>query len=162
MLATKVRIGSCLTFWRLGVRIPDFQQIKYHMSGYKEMLRNNIPFALHITLLWCNCKTKFINHVYDNFIHVFADHQERHRVTKYIIHELDRDEDINKCINWDDLNNSETEAWNNVRNWHKWFNWALNQETKEYLINGLKTGQIDINLTSEWKDKLIKFLDKNI
>ncbi len=132
------------------------------MSGYKEMLRNNIPFALHITLLWCNSKTKFINHVYDNFIHILADHRERHRVTKYIIHELDREKDINKCINWDELNDSEIEAWNNVRDWHKWFNWALDQETKEYLINGLKTGQIDIDLTSEWKDKLIKFLDKNI
>ena len=132
------------------------------MSGYKEMLRNNIPFALHITLLWCNSKTKFINHVYDNFIHILADHRERYRVTKYIIHELDREKDINKCINWDELNDSEIEAWNNIRDWHKWFNWALDQETKEYLINGLKTGQIDIDLTSEWKDKLIKFLDKNI
>lgn len=126
------------------------------------MLRNNIPFALHITLLWCNSKTKFINHVYDNFIHILADHRERYRVTKYIIHELDREKDINKCINWDELNDSEIEAWNNIRDWHKWFNWALDQETKEYLINGLKTGQIDIDLTSEWKDKLIKFLDKNI
>lgn len=113
------------------------------------MLRNNLPHELDLALKWCKAKTRFINYVYEEFIHIFADHRQRCTVTKFIIRELNKRENFDKCINWDWISNEDMEYWIYIKDWYMWF--------KSYNTDPNKIQELD----EEWQLKLINFLNQN-
>lgn len=95
------------------------------MVGYKTMLRNNIPKTLNLALLWCKSKEKWINHVYDNFIKIYINKEDRKRTTQIII----KEQNFNSTIDWENLNEEETEFWKYVLSWVNWFDKNLENIT---------------------------------
>lgn len=149
--------------------------------GYKEMLRNRIPTTLNLTLLWCKCKTEWVEYVYNNMIRIFADKQERDKVIRVILKNRTQDDpygahknsfDFKGSINWFDLNEDEEEHWKYVSDWYDWFDHyypIIVSELKELYyddpvgnVKSLVSTYAMNDLDDEWQDKLAEFLIKNI
>lgn len=92
-------------------------------TSYKSMLRDRCPETVNIALKWCKAKTCWVNHVYDNFINILADKDERYTVTRTILglSKNGRKFNFHKTIDWDNLTQKETEAWTDIENWVIWF-----------------------------------------
>jgi len=87
------------------------------------MLRDRCPVVISIALKWCNAKTKWINHVYENFIKLYSTKDERYEATRIVlgISNKYRKFTFHNTISWENLNDDETEYWNIVESWVDWF-----------------------------------------
>lgn len=87
------------------------------------MLRDRCPKVVDLALKWCKAKTKWVDHVYDHFINIYALKEERYEATRIALgisgkyHNFD----FNKSIDWINLDEDEGEYWNVISNWVKWF-----------------------------------------
>lgn len=92
-------------------------------TSYKAMLRNRVPLLIDAALKYCKAKECWINHVYDNFINVYADKEQRYEATRIAlgISGKYRNFDFHKTIAWDNLDKEETENWESVEEWVIWF-----------------------------------------
>lgn len=97
--------------------------IKYKNTSYKAMLRNRTPLLVDAALKYCKAKECWINHVYDNFINVYTDKEQRYEATRIAlgISGKYRNFDFHKTIAWDNLDKEETENWESVEEWVIWF-----------------------------------------
>ena len=87
------------------------------------MLRNRTPLLVDAALKYCKAKECWINHVYDNFINVYTDKEQRYEATRIAlgISGKYRNFDFHKTIAWDNLDKEETENWESVEEWVIWF-----------------------------------------
>ena len=92
--------------------------------GYREMLRDRCPKVVNYALKWCKAKEKWIDHVYFNFIRIYAEKDQRNNATRIAlgISEGNRyDFNFEKTIDWDNLTPKEKSYWIKVNGWVKWF-----------------------------------------
>ena len=54
-------------------------------TGYKAMLRDRVPLVVNLALLWNNSKTAWVDHVYKNFISIYASKLERDNATRIVL-----------------------------------------------------------------------------
>lgn len=92
------------------------------------MLRNRTPLLVDAALKYCKAKECWINHVYDNFIRVYAEKSARYEATRIILGISDKyrtpkseNFDFHKTIAWYNLDKEETENWESVEEWVIWF-----------------------------------------
>lgn len=88
------------------------------------MLRDRCPKVVNYALKWCRAKEKWIDHVYFNFIRIYADKDQRNNATRIAlgISEGNRyDFDFERTIDWDNLTPKEKSYWIKVNGWVKWF-----------------------------------------
>lgn len=146
------------------------------------MLRDRVPLLVNLALKWCKAKECWINHVYDNFIHIYVDKKQRYEATKIVLGiskkywkntEVQyRNFEFNKTIAWDNLTDEETKSWKTVENWVKWFqNCAMDikeeYEQYKYVYNSTEIQMylVDKFLDTQNEDlayKLVSFIIKSI
>lgn len=87
------------------------------------MLRDRVPLFVDLALKWCKAKEIWINHVYNNFINIYVEKDQRYHATRIVlgISSKYRNFDFNKTIAWDNLTNEEKESWESVETWVNWF-----------------------------------------
>jgi hypothetical protein len=92
-------------------------------TSYKAMLRDRLPLLINLALKWCKAKECWINHVYDNFINVFTEKDQRYEATRIVlgISSKYRNFDFKKTIAWENLTKEEADSWEAVRSWVTWF-----------------------------------------
>lgn len=132
-------------------------------TGYKEMLRNQMPKHLDLSLRWTKSKVKWLNYVYSEFIGIFVDKNERYKTVKYIL----KYPQFDKNINWDWINEEDEAHWRYVKDWDDWFienyepiKQLLIKSNDENTIQFIKTEYMS-NLSDEWQTELIDFITKN-
>lgn len=121
------------------------------------MLRDRCPEAVNLALLFCKAKTRWVNHVYDHFVGILlyelvtdlngnikierSGKDVRKNAIRHILglSKTNRIFDFDKSIDWEDLEDSEVQYWQNISNWVKWF-----QKKHLLIIN-----QIDLGYTKE-------------
>lgn len=137
---------------------------------YKEMVRNRVPKVVDFALKWCKAKNRWIEHVYEHFINIYVDKDERKRATHAVLG-LHKGKPINfdfhKSIFWDhfDATDDEVEYWEYVESWVDWFrsyfiymnDVYMNSESEEECKNKLKTSFLKNTEESE-RDKLANFI----
>lgn len=105
-------------------------------TGYKEMLRDRCPDVVNMALLFCKCKTAWIEHVYANFIGIYPEIDARHEATRAILGIGKFKVFIfEKTIQWDNLDEEETEFWTNIKDWVEWFQKNMLLIEEEYYNN---------------------------
>ena len=97
--------------------------MKQKNTSYKAMLRNRTPLLVDAALKYCKAKECWVNHVYNNFINVYIDKEQRYEATRIAlgISGKNRNFDFYKTIAWDNLDKEETENWESVQEWVEWF-----------------------------------------
>lgn len=92
-------------------------------TSYKKMLRDRLPLLVSAALKWCKAKECWINHVYDNFINIYADKELRYEATRIMlgISSKYRNFEFDKTIAWDNLIDEEIDSWKSVKSWVEWF-----------------------------------------
>lgn len=130
-------------------------------TGYKQMLRDRISKmqAVNLALKFNGAKDRWINHVYDNFIAIFAYdnnfkwHKERDAATKAIlgINGKYNQFDFHKTIAWDNLDQDEKEYWEIIEGWVTWFSKNI-----AYIENEMHLGYDNAEILSKHKDLLTR------
>lgn len=102
------------------------------------MLRDRCPETVDLALKWCQSKTKWVEHVYSNFIGIYIGKDERHEAARIVlgIQKKDRHFEFSKTINWDDLSKEELEYWTYVKGWVNWFTSNHLDMQQYYQTNG--------------------------
>ena len=111
-------------------------------TGYKEMLRNRVPLVVDIALKYCKAKDRWINHVYDNYIKMFVEKNDRKHVTRILLgiqKGKSKNFNFHNTIFWDQfgLSNDEIKYWNWVESWVNWF-----EKTYLYIENAYNIDHI--------------------
>lgn len=139
-------------------------------TSYRSMLRDRVPMVVDAALKWCKAKECWVNHVYDKFVNIYADKEERYHATRIALgisgkyHNFD----FHKTIFWEDLNKEETENWESVEEWVYWFQQHAKDIKKEYdnKKNMYTRDEVEMYLTDKFLStedeetayKLIKFI----
>lgn len=143
-------------------------------TGYKAMLRDRVPLLVNLALKWCKAKECWINHVYDNFVNIYVDKEQRYEATRIVLGLSGkyRNFEFNKTIAWDNLTDEETKSWKTVENWVNWFqNCAMDikeeYEQYKYVYNSTEIQMylVDKFLNTQNEDlayKLVSFIIQNI
>lgn len=142
------------------------------------MLRDRLPVYADMALRYCKCKNMWIDHVYDNFVYIFSKKTLRESSAKIClgIYKTNGKEKQNfifhNTIDWDNLDNDQTEAWLNVEGWVNYFNdnlimlqqaMQLEERYGHKLSILEKAFIIRQKLPSQCEnDPLVKFLVKNL
>ena len=152
----------------------QIQNMNKQSTGYKAMLRDRVPLLVNLALKWCKAKECWINHVYDNFVNIYVDKEQRYEATRIVlgISGKYRNFEFNKTIAWDNLTDEETKSWKTVENWVKWFqNCAMEikeeYEQHKYVYNSTEIQMylVDKFLDTQNEDlayKLVSFIIKSI
>ena len=97
-------------------------------TGYREMLRDRCPKVVNYALKWCKTKEAWLNHVYENWIWIYADKKIRLEATKNILgikKDVFGKSQMNfvfvDTILWDNLTDEEKQMWERISNWVSWF-----------------------------------------
>lgn len=143
-------------------------------TGYKAMLRDRVPLLVNLALKWCKAKECWINHVYDNFVNIYVDKEQRYEATRIVlgISGKYRNFEFNKTIAWDNLTDEEIKSWKTVEDWVNWFqNYAMSikeeYEQYKYIYDSTEIQMylIDKFLDTQNEDlayKLVSFITKSI
>ena len=143
-------------------------------TGYKAMLRDRVPLLVNLALKWCKAKECWINHVYDNFVNIYVDKEQRYEATRIVlgISGKYRNFEFNKTIAWDNLTDEEIKSWKTVENWVEWFqNCAMEiKETYDEYKYVYNSTEIQMLLVDKFLDtqnedlayKLVSFIIKSI
>lgn len=138
------------------------------------MLRDRVPLLVNLALKWCKAKECWINHVYDNFVNIYVDKEQRYEATRIVlgISGKYRNFEFNKTIAWDNLTDEETKSWKTVEDWVNWFqNYAMSikeeYEQYKYIYDSTEIQMylIDKFLDTQNEDlayKLVSFITKSI
>lgn len=119
--------------------------------GYKQMLRDRMPFVIDLALRWCNAKGRWIDHVYANTIkkypqdkrgvivkmvlglkqqytrmeiHDYFKYVKMMPVTKEMAYSIPKDDlfiRFEDTINWDACDDEMRTYWKTIVDWVKWF-----------------------------------------
>lgn len=92
-------------------------------TGYKEMLRDRVPFVVDLALKWCKSKTKWVDHVYLHFVNIYKEKSLRYEATRITlgISKYEKKFDFNKSIDWDNISEQDRAYWKNIESWVTWF-----------------------------------------
>ena len=114
-------------------------------TGYRQMLRDRTPKLVNFALKWCKAKETWLDHVYKNFIWIYASKKERLAETRRVL-------GLNKkpypefifadTIDWGNLDRKETAYWKNVASWVSWFQKTVPLIEEEYKISKGKGAEI--------------------
>lgn len=140
-------------------------------TGYKAMLRDRVPYVVNLALKWCNSKEKWVQHVYDSQIKMYASNSAKDYMTRDILG-LNKNSgpfDFHRSIDWENISNENTKHWQHVEGWVTWFshNYAYMKNTYEISIaSGKDVDSIKDELKSsalssvdpDWQDRLATFL----
>ena len=129
-------------------------------TSYREMIRNRITeiTAVNLALKWCKAKERWINHVYDNFINIYVEKQDRYEATRIVlgISSKNREFNFHETIHWENLDAYENEYWERIEGWVEWF--KENYETLQQDIQN----KIDIVQQYTISTGLAKYLITNL
>lgn len=135
--------------------------------GYKQMLSDRMSFVLNAALQMCKAKTRWIDHVYYNFVNIYTDRKEKSSTVKCImgLNKRYKNFDFHKTINWDDLNDQLYTFWQNVEGWYTWLsktNLAIYEVYNNLSREGTDENEIISILAKRYKvnEKRIKILIK--
>lgn len=136
-------------------------------NGYKAMLRDRVPFIVDIALKYLEIKTIWINHVYDNFIKIYKDKDQRYEATRIAlgISKKNREFNFHNTIMWENLSREEYDKWNRIKEWIEWFALHYSYIKNDYDI-AIKSGKsitgLKIRIIQIYKidEKLFKYLVK--
>lgn len=118
-------------------------------TGYREMLRDRCPKVVSHALKWCGVKEAWLDHVYENFIWMYCDNEERLKATKLVlgINEHEMKFVFEDTICEDNLTTEEKQKWNKVKHWVSWFQREYAYIENAYSISKTKGKDIrDIKL----------------
>lgn len=92
-------------------------------TGYKEMLRDRMPYVVNLALKYCKSKERWINHVYNTQIGIYTNKSDRDYATRCVLGIAKRHPsfDFDDTIDWNDLSEEDTKMWKIVSSWVKWF-----------------------------------------
>ena len=148
-------------------------------TGYKEMLRNRLPYVVDLALKWCKAKDKWLDHVYKNFIGILLDDADRKKVTRTILginKGKPRHFNFHQSILWEDfsMTKEEREYWTWVEGWVSWFRstygWieckyknlhTTEEYDEEVFIETLKRTYF-ANMAPEEQEKIAKYIVKSL
>lgn len=102
------------------------------------MLRDRCPEVVDLALKWCQAKTKWIDHVYSNFIGIYISKDERYEATRIVLglQKKDRNFSFEKTIHWDSLTKEQFKEWTYVKGWVDWFTANHLDMQQYYKTNG--------------------------
>ncbi|WP_173431823.1 hypothetical protein [Sharpea azabuensis] len=125
------------------------------------MIRNRISDMrnVNLALKWCKAKERWINHVYDNFINIYVEKQDRYEATRITLGLSSKDRDFNfhSTICWDNLDDYDTKYWKSIEGWIEWFD-----ENIESFQQDIQNG---INIVEQYptiSSKLATYLIENL
>lgn len=106
-------------------------------TGYREMLRDRCPMVVSHALKWCKAKESWLNHVYKNWIWMYADNEERLKATKTILGYDNPNKQFifEDTIAWDDLSEEEQVRWKNICGWVSWFQQKYSYIENDYSVS---------------------------
>lgn len=148
----------------------NYSEMKKQNTSYKAMLRDRTPLLVDLALKWCKAKECWINHVYDNFINIYTDKEQRYEATRITlgISGKYRNFDFEKTIAWDNLDKDEEKSWQTVKDWVDWFSNHATDIKNEYekIKNIYTRDEAEMYLTDKFLAteneaiayKLIKFI----
>ena len=87
------------------------------------MLRDRTPKIVIFALKWCKAQEKWLNHVYDNWIWIYASKKERLNATRRLLG-LDKNPRkfiFEDTILWDNFSEEEEKQWKTIVGWVSWF-----------------------------------------
>lgn len=129
-------------------------------TSYKDMIRNRISDMreVDLALKWCKAKDRWINHVYDNFINIYVEKQDRYEAARIIlgISNKNRDFNFHETIHWENLDAYENEYWECIEGWIKWF-----EENYKIIQQDIQSG-IDIRFKYTISSKFANYLIINL
>lgn len=153
-------------------------------QSYKEMLRDRCPEVINFALKWCKAKQRWIDHVYDCFIRIVGEEvrdgkvvktkKDNKKQTTRILLGIKKGKPRNfafeETIDWENLTPEETQYWNWVLGWIKWFSvqyayiendYSVSRKTGKYAEDGFAKQISSTYLKGFAKDereKLVKFI----
>lgn len=135
--------------------------MKTKQNGYKAMIRDRVPKTVDLALKWLKIKTKWVDHVYYNFIWYLSDKKDKNYQVRAIlgIAKHCRTFVFEDTIDWDNLDQKETEFWKNVCNWVEWFRTNLLTVKEVYFTLELN-GKNDDYIKEYICNKLLSTLPK--
>ena len=123
-------------------------------TSFKTMLRNRTPLLIDLALKWCKAKDCWINYVYDKWVNIYVDKEQRYQAVRIVlgISGRDRNFDFNKTIDWDDLSEEETESWKSIQEWVEWFQNHATDIKREYekIMNSYTRDECEIYLVDKF------------
>lgn len=140
--------------------------------GYKGILRDRVPTVVNFALKWCEMKNAWVEHVYNAFIKMYKEKEDRERAVKIILglskKGLPVNFDFAKTIDWDNMTDEEKTKWEWCEQWVQWFQqmflyihnvYKNNSEADEAFIKEIKTRYLN-TLDAQTADNLAKYLLK--
>ena len=130
-------------------------------TGYKAMLRDRVPLVVNLALLWNNSKTAWVDHVYKNFISIYASKLERDNATRIVlgIKRGNKGFDFHKTIDWNNLssesNSSKVNIYETKKHWmfvERWVDWFTTNYA--YIENAYVTFITSGHDKNETKEKI--------
>lgn len=130
--------------------------------GYKEMIRDRCPKVISHALKWQKAKEKWIDHVYSYFVKILGDEididnklvktaQQNKRAVISILLGMKKgrvkDFNFKSTIDWDNLTPEETQYWERVNSWVRWFSMKYGYVENLYEISkGMGRGEESIKI----------------
>lgn len=140
------------------------------MNGYRGMLRDRVPTVVNFALKWCEMKNAWVEHVYNAFIKMYKEKEDRERAAKIVLGLSKKGLPVNfdfvKTLDWDNMSEEEKTKWEWVEQWVEWFQkmflyihnvYKNNSEADEAFIEEVKTHYLK-TLDSDTADNLAKYL----
>ena len=141
------------------------------------MLRDRCPTVVNYALKWQKAKEKWIDHAYCYFVKMLGDEIDVHNNVVKTANENKRAVismllgmkkgkvkyfNFRKTIDWDNLSDEETEYWERVASWVKWFCTKYAYVENAYLISkriGKDEMSIKIEIINSYLDALMPARD---
>lgn len=104
-------------------------------TSYKQMLRNRCPEAIDKALKFCKAKELWLDHVYNNFIWIYASKKDRLDATKRILGLKNNRANFNfaQTIDWNNLSKEDVKFWKSVEYYVDLFKFSSNAIRDHYL-----------------------------
>lgn len=145
-------------------------------TDYRQMIKDRIPHTVNLALIWCKAKTNYVEHVYSQSIRFLRKDKLALRKQMYELFGKPgyyNQYEFDKTIMWDNLNEADTQYWEEVSKWVKFFETnSIPIQTIHKELTILKYSEQDIkerlcktkfkDLPTYWQDKLYDFIKKNI
>lgn len=108
-------------------------------TSYRDMLRDRVPDVVEKALRYCGAKTRWVEHVYKTQVGIYVDDALRKQAVRTVL-SIRKGKSINfdfhKSIDWDNLSKEDTEYWEAVESWVRWFSVKYQFIENEYEISG--------------------------
>lgn len=131
------------------------------------MLRDRVSKmqSVDLALKWCKAKERWIDHVYNNFVNIFVEKEDRYAATRTIlgISGRSREFDFDKTVNWENLDDHDRLYWEAVKSWVVWF-----QANALYIEQDIKSGFTETEMLNKYAKNIpnansfVKYLITNL